>query len=126
ALAIFVSGMLWILLTCLMALALSVWVRWRIAATALMFAVFFVLPGFGFALTVVMRTRWGWLLNLPHTVNMVWGDLFHVPLGRLQSQGGRFGGIVPLWADWASLLAVCAFCLWLLNRKLKAREVERG
>jgi ABC-type transport system involved in multi-copper enzyme maturation permease subunit len=124
--AIFVGGMLWILLICLMALALSVWVRWRIAATALMFAVFFVLPGFSFALIMVMRTRWGWLLNLPHTMTMVWGDLFHVPLGNLQPKVGRLGGIVPLWADWASLLVVCAFCLWLLNRKLKAREVERG
>jgi len=124
--AIFVSGMLWIVLMCLIALALSVWVRWRIAATALMFAVFFVLPGFGFALSIVLRTRWGWLLNLVHTLTMVSGDLFHVPLGRLQPGGGRLGGIVPLWADWASLLAVCVFCLWLLNRKLKAREVERG
>jgi hypothetical protein len=31
-----------------------------------------------------------------------------------------------LWAAWASLLSLCAFCFWLLNLKLRAREVERA
>src|SRR5215469_8483306 len=80
--AIIVSGLLWIAVVCLIALALSVWVRWRIAATALMFATFIVLPGFGLILNVVLRTRWGWLLNLSHTIRYIWAVLFRVPLGR--------------------------------------------
>src|SRR5262245_9320602 len=122
--AIVVGGLLWIALISLLALALSVWVRWRIAATGLMFAIFFVLPGFGFALNAVLRTRWGWLLNLSQTIFIVWGNLFRVPMRYLHP--GRLGQPLPLWLDWASLLAVCAFSLWLLNRKLRAREVERG
>lgn len=122
--AIVIGGLLWIAVVCLIALALSVWVRWRIAATALLFATFFVLPGFGLALNVVLRTRWGWLLDLSHTIRLIWGNLFRVPLGRLQP--GIFGGPLPLWVDWASLLAVCAFSVWLLDRRLRAREVERG
>src|SRR5262249_61009536 len=96
-----------------------------IAWTALLFATFFVLPGFGLILNVVLRTRWGWLLNLSHTIRYIWAVLFRVPLGRFQPPG-IFGGPLPLWADWASLLAVCAFSLWLLDRRLRAREVERG
>ncbi len=120
--SIFVSGMLWIALISLLAMALAVWVRWRIAATALMFATFFLLPGFGFMLNAILRTRWGWLLNLPHTIFLVWGNLFRVPLRRMQPVGEA----IPLWSAWAALLVVCAFCIWVLNLRLKAREVERG
>ncbi len=120
--SIFVSGMLWIALVSLLAMALAVWVRWRIAATALMFATFFLLPGFGFMLNAILRTRWGWLLNLPHTIFLVWGNLFRVPLRRMQPVGEA----IPLWSAWAALLVVCAFCIWVLNLRLKAREVERG
>jgi hypothetical protein len=34
--------------------------------------------------------------------------------------------VVPLWAAWASLLSLCTACFWLLDRKLRAREVERS
>jgi hypothetical protein len=35
----------------------------------------------------------------------------------------RRAGDPPVWAAWLALLAVCAFSLWLLNRRLQAREV---
>jgi hypothetical protein len=31
----------------------------------------------------------------------------------------------PLWASWAALFVVCAICLALLSRKVKAYEVVR-
>jgi hypothetical protein len=34
--------------------------------------------------------------------------------------------VVPLWAAWASLFSLCITCFWLLDRKLRAREVERS
>jgi ABC-2 type transport system permease protein len=117
--SIFVAATLWIALVSLLSMALAVWVRWRIAATALMLGIFFVLPGFGVAMNAVLRTNWGLLLNLSYVFSAVWAHLF-----RIQGHG-RFD-LVPLWSAWASILTFCVISLWLLHRRLKAREVERG
>jgi ABC-type transport system involved in multi-copper enzyme maturation permease subunit len=124
--SIFTAGMLWIALISLLAMALAVWVRWRIAATALMMATFFVLPGFGVAINAILRTRWGTLLNLSHLITTVWWHLFRINVA--EGPTDRFTRLdqVPLWAAWAVLLAVCGFCVWILNRRLKAREAVRG
>ncbi|MGH9568909.1 MAG: ABC transporter permease [Candidatus Angelobacter sp.] len=121
--AIVVGGILWIALISLLSMAISVWVRWRIAATALMIAVFFLLPGFGEAANVILRTQWGKLLNFPFIITTIWAHLFRLPALQLRSSGLN---AVPLWSAWACLLALCAFSLWILNLRLKAREVERG
>lgn len=120
--AIVVAGSLWIALMSLLSMGLAVWVKWRIAATALFFGVLFFMAGFGFAVNQVLRTRWGWLLNVPQMIFMVWRSLFRMPLSWAQLHHDA----VPLWSAWASLLAICAFSLWLLNRRLRAREVERA
>ena len=59
AFGIFFGAWIWILMLALLALALSAWVKWKPAAGALMFGVFFVAAGFGAAINVVQRTRWG-------------------------------------------------------------------
>lgn len=120
--SIIVACVLWIALISLLSMALSVWVRWRIAATGLMIATFFFLPAFGQAIDAIVRTHWGRLLNLPFTILIVWSRLF-----RLSERHLHRGGfdVIPLWSAWASLLFVCVFCLWLLRLRLKAREVER-
>jgi ABC-2 type transport system permease protein len=117
--SIFVAATLWIALVSLLSMALAVWVRWRIAATALMLGIFFVLPGFGAAMDAILRTNWGLLLNLSYVFSAVWAHLF-----RIQGHG-RFD-LVPLWSAWASILTFCFISLWLLHRRLKAREVERA
>lgn len=121
--AILLAALMWIALISLLSMAISVWVRWRIAATALMIGVFFLLPGFGEIMNVILRTHWGKLLNFPFVVSMVWAHLFRLPVQQI-----HFAGFdqVPLWSAWACLLALCAFSLWVLNLRLKAREVERG
>lgn len=120
--AIVVAGLLWIALMSLLSMALTVWVKWRIAATALFFGVLFFMAGFGFAVNAVLRTKWGWLLNVPHSIALVWGALFRMPVWMLQFRGE----VIPLWSAWASLLAICVFSVWLLDRRLRAREVERA
>jgi ABC-2 type transport system permease protein len=120
--AIFVGGLLWIAVISLLAMALAVWVRWRIAATALLFATFFLLPGIGEVMNLVLRTYWGRLLNFPYMMGIVWEHLFDLQVRMMRSSVDT----VPLWSAWASLLAVCLFSLWLLNLRLRAREVERG
>jgi ABC-2 type transport system permease protein len=118
--SIFVASMLWIALVSLLSMALAVWVRWRIAATALMLGIFFVLPGLGAAIDAILRTNWGLLLNLSYVFTTVWTHLFRIGDGRPALN------LVPLWSAWGSILSVCAFSIWLLHRRLKAREVERG
>lgn len=120
--SIVVACLLWIALISLLSMAIAVWVRWRIAATGLMIAIFFFLPAFGEAIDLIVRTHWGRLLNFPYSIMMVWSRLFR--LSERQLHRGGFD-VLPLWSAWASLLVVCAFCLWLLHHRLKAREVER-
>jgi len=128
AYAIFVGSLLWITVQSLLALALSAWVKWRIAASGLMFAIFFVAAGFGKVFNEVLRTYWGHTANLGYLINEVWADLFGVPFGVDVSRR-RIGDprtlSVPLGVAWAVLLGVCVVCLLLLNRRLRAREVVR-
>jgi ABC-2 type transport system permease protein len=121
--AIFVAAMLWIALISLLSMALAVWVRWRIAATALMLGIFFVLPGFGAAMDAILRTHWGMLLNFPYVIALVWAHLFRFQTDQFHR--AQFD-LVPLWSAWASIFSVCAMSVWLLHRRLKAREVERA
>jgi ABC-2 type transport system permease protein len=113
----------------LLALALSAYVRWRIVATGLFAATFFVSHGFGHALNQVLRTYWGNLLDLTYVVTTIWRDLFAVPLAH-RTRRGELGDPrsfdVPTGYCWLMLLAVAAFSLYLLDRRLRAREVVRG
>ena len=56
AVGLFFGSWVWMLVLALMALALSAWVKWKPAAGALMFGVFFVAAGFGVAINGVQRT----------------------------------------------------------------------
>lgn len=123
--SIVLSCLIWIAIISLISMAVAVWVKWRIAATALMLGIFFLLPAVAAILNAILRTQWGNVLNITHMITLVWMRLFRItPLGP----GGMGPGfyVVPLWAAWASLLTTCAACFWLLDRKLRAREVERS
>src|SRR5436305_696080 len=79
--SIMVASLLGIAVISLLAMALGVWVKWRIAATALMLGTFFVLPGFASIFNAIMRTHWGDAINLPFVLRSVWMDLFRMPRG---------------------------------------------
>jgi len=119
--AIVVAALLGIALVSLLSMALAVWVRWRIAATALMIGTFFLLPAFGGIFDLILRTHWGRLLNFPYVMMVIWSTLFRVP--EQQRHIAQLD-LIPLWSAWATVFVVCTFCLWLLHRRLKAREVE--
>lgn len=121
--AILLGCLIWIAMISLVSMAVAVWVKWRIAATALMLGIFFLLPALGAILDAILRTHWGALMNFPYMITLVWAHLFRLDAIHRHSSGFD---VVPLWSAWASLLSVCAFCLWLLDRKLRAREVERS
>jgi ABC-2 type transport system permease protein len=121
--AILLGCLLWIAIISLVSMAVAVWVKWRIAATALMLGVFFLLPAIGQVLDAILRTQWGSLINITHMMSIVWAHLFRLKAIERHTSGFD---VVPLWAAWASLLSVCGACFWLLDRKLRAREVERS
>ncbi|MCU1287081.1 MAG: hypothetical protein JWO13_3431 [Acidobacteriales bacterium] len=120
--SLILGSFIWIALLSLMALAFSAWIKWKLSATALMLGVFFALAGFGEAVNEILRTKWGKIFNLPAAIQLVWLDLFQVPMNS-RFRGGA--GDLPSWAAWAILLSFTSFCLLMLNRKLKAREVVR-
>jgi ABC-2 type transport system permease protein len=120
--SIILSCLIWIAIISLISMAVAVWVKWRIAATALMLGIFFLLPAAAQILDAILRTQWGNVFNITHMISVVWMRLFRESQAELPP---ALRGI-PLWAAWASLLTTCAACFWLLNRKLRAREVERS
>jgi ABC-2 type transport system permease protein len=121
--SILLGCLIWIAMISLVSMAVAVWVKWRIAATALMLGIFFLLPALGAILDAILRTHWGALMNFPYMITLIWAHLFRLDAIHRHSSGFD---VVPLWSAWASLLSVCAFCLLLLDRKLRAREVERS
>jgi ABC-2 type transport system permease protein len=129
--AIFIGSWIWILLLALLSLAISSWVKWRIAASAALIGVFFIPAAFAGAINEIFMTRWGNLISLPNIIKSVWSGMFGtwLPLsGRVRGfNNGRriFLDLYepPLWGSWLMLAVVCAFCLLLLVRKVRAYEV---
>ena len=125
---IFFGAWVWILLLALLALALSAWVKWKPAAGALMFGVFFVAAGFGVAINQVQRTRWGHLFNISELIGSIWVQLFEGPTHT--TNGAVFfrvieGEEIALWCCWASLAMLALICLYMLARKIRGAEVVR-
>jgi len=112
---IFAGSWIWILVISLLALALSAWVKWRIAAGALLLAVFFVAAGFGEAIDAVLDVHWGRLINLMYVFATVWNKLFR----------SRETFEISEFSAWVVLALISAACLLLLRRKLRAFEVVR-
>lgn len=124
--AILVGSWIWIAILTLLGLAFSAWIRWRLVASAALMGVFFMGSAFGEAWREVMHNPWGRLTNVTYLIGLVWIDLFG-PISRhsvaREMLDDRRARDLPVWAAWMGLLAVCGLCLWLLNRRLRAREV---
>jgi ABC-2 type transport system permease protein len=124
----FFGAWIWILMLSLLSLALSAWVKWKPAAGALMFGVFFVAAGFGVTINNVQRTNWGHVFNISYLIGSVWVDLFEgankTTNGALFFRAPR-GEELPIWCSWAGLFALCGICLYMLARKIRGMEVVR-
>jgi len=126
--ASFTAAWIWILVLSLLALALSAWVKWKPAAGALMFGVFFVAAGFGATINGVQRTTWGNIFNIFYLIGSVWVQLFE---GSNNTTNGAVffranqGEVLPIWCSWFGLAALCGICLYMLARKIRGMEVVR-
>jgi ABC-2 type transport system permease protein len=114
--SIFLGSAIEILVFSVLAMALSAWIKRKLAAGAALLAVFFLGAGFGEAANKVLGTDKGILLNLGRLIATVEAHLFRQPWRSPISSGSA----------WTALLALSAFCLWLLARKVRAYEVVRG
>ena len=120
--AILGGSLLWVALISLFALALSASVKRRIAASLLMCGLFFVGAPFGEIWRNVVGNSWGRLANLGYLIGVIWQDLFGV-VPEMMRERGRIIEDVPVAAAWVALVLVCALSLWLLDRRVRAREI---
>ncbi len=115
AFAVFAGSWVWILILSLLVLSLSAWVKWRPVAGALLFGTLMVSSGFAAAINAIMYTNWGYLIDISQQMKILWTWLFN-----LESENA-----IPVWGAAMGLVGVCAFCLLLLSRKIRAYEVVR-
>ena len=116
---LFAGSVIWIAFLCLLGLAISSWVKWRVVATGSIFAAVFIPAGVGAIVSAVLRTKWGFLLNVPFTISTLWRRLLGVPDISI-----RFS--LPTGAIVVTLILACLVCLAMLNKRIRAREVVRG
>ncbi len=117
--AIVASSGVGIIVLSLLALTLSAWIKWRTAASGALFVLFTIPFGLGMLINGVFHTRWGHLINLDILIQTVADGLFRQP----NSMGFPNWMVLPLWAAWLALGFLCALCLLLLARKVRAYEV---
>jgi hypothetical protein len=114
-----------------MSLAISSWVKWRMAASAALIGVFFIPSAFAEIINNIFLTRWGNIVSLRALIGAVWASLFGTfvrQTGRIRDFNPRRRLFVdlfepPVWSAWLMLFAICALCLLLLARKVRAYEV---
>ncbi|UCD49045.1 MAG: hypothetical protein JSW27_16100 [Phycisphaerales bacterium] len=111
--SIMLGPVIWIVVLSLIALALSAWVKWRIAAGACVLGLFFVGAGFAEAINEILRTRNGSLINLGKVMQTIWGTLFDY----------SHNTDLSVTQAWIVLGVTCALCLRLLAKRIRGFEV---
>jgi ABC-2 type transport system permease protein len=111
---IFVGSWIWMIVLCLISLAISAYVKWRPVARITLIVLFFVAAIMASTVNWIFGTSWGSVINILDMVRVIWDELF-----------GIGEATVPLWAAIPAILAVCGVCVLLLARKLRPYEVVR-
>jgi len=123
--AIVLGSLLWIAVLVLIALAISATVKHRQAASVLFVGIVFGGTAFGEIWRHVLGSAWGRIVNLRYLIELIWYELFDVVRPRIM--GGvrmdREFGDIPTSAAWAALLVIGAACVWLLNQRVRAKEI---
>lgn len=134
--AIFFGSMVWIILLSLLALAVSSFLKWRVVASGALLGLFFVPSAFSEIINNLFLTRAGHLISLWATMKSIWSGLFGLFVRQTGQVRGRVSNPIydrqlvdialfepPLWVSWLVIVLVCAVCVWLLSRKVRAYEV---
>ncbi len=120
AFGMFAGAVLWIVFLSIFVLALSIWVKWKIASSGLIFGAILAPSAIGGIANQLLRTKWGYLLSIPDMMPTLWLRLLRVDSTWLLSHDISTGLILT------TLLLICLGCVAALNAKIRAREVVRG
>ncbi|MBS1810819.1 MAG: ABC transporter permease [Acidobacteria bacterium] len=118
--AVFVISWTWIIILALLATALSGWLKWRIAASGALFAVFVVPTPITIIINEMFRSNVGTLLHPGFLMNMLMDKLF-----RMENTFTPDWMVPPTWSMWASLATLALICVGLLSLKVRAYEVVK-
>jgi ABC-2 type transport system permease protein len=118
---LFLTSCMTIVVYALLSMAISAWVKWRIAASAALFGFFIISNIFSFMINGLFKTRWGSLFNLSVAMQTVQDNLLRDP----NSNGYPDWMVLPAPAAWTTVILFCAFCLLLISQRIKAYEVVR-
>jgi ABC-2 type transport system permease protein len=117
--AVFISSWSWIIVLSLLSMALSAWIKWRIAASAALFGLFTIPNAIGLMISDLLRTPYGNLISPSVLIKTITDGLF----GRHNTSDLPAWMVLPLWSAWGAVIVICLFSLFLLDRKLRAYEV---
>ena len=100
------------------------------AASAALLALYLIPSVFSEVINQIFRTRWGHIISIDALRRNVTAGLFgtFVQTSRQVFDDG-FGvrdvilSEPPIWCSWFALFLICAICLAILSRKVKAYEV---
>ena len=132
--ALWCGSWIWMILLTLLALSVSSLLKWRTVATGALVALFFIPSAFAAIVNEMFKTRLGHLFDLTALIKAAWQGLFRNFNPQTGSQIIRQGRRViqeipiyepPLWASWLVLFMICAICLLILSRKVRAYEVVK-
>lgn len=115
--AILVGSLLWIVMLTLFSLALSAWIKWRVAASGALFAVFIIPAAMATFVSELFQTRWSHLFNPSMLLQAITDSLFHSP------PSSDLWRSLPVTAAWLGVACFILVSLWMLSRKVRAYEV---
>lgn len=113
-------GLLQCVIYALVATAVSATVKWRPVAAALLFAILAMGSPLGLAMSGILNTPYGSLVDVQHVLRTLRKAAFGGDLAINAEQG-----VMPVSACIVVLVIVTVLCLWQLSRRLKAYEVVR-
>jgi ABC-2 type transport system permease protein len=131
---IVLGSVVWILLLALISQAISALVKWRVVASAAILGLFLIPSVFGEFLNLVFMTHWGNIFSPLALMKNISNGLFGfysrtAGSVRIEDFDGHVRQILvnepPLWLCWGVMFFLCALCLEILSRKVKAYEVVR-
>jgi ABC-2 type transport system permease protein len=112
---ILVGSLLWIAILALLSLSLSAWVRWKVVAGGLLLGVMFATSAFAAAIHGVLNSNAGLYLDPAALIAVIFANFFEI----------QKNSDIPTLNACIAMLAICAFCVWLLSRKIRAFQVVR-
>lgn len=117
--AIFLTSAAWIVMLTLASLMLSAWIKWRLAASGALFAMFTIPLAIGTMISALFKTPWSHLFSPSMLLKFISDGLFQY---ATTDDMDRFM-VLPFWAAWAALAGFIVAMLWLLSRRVRAYEV---